>query len=143
MGVRTAMEPTWHSTETDTQECSGRSGIRIRIRNVYLGTRIMIFLFILDPGSNNSTERGGEKICFVLPFCSHKYHKIGNIFLFNRKRNFLKPKHEELQQFLPKNLSLSFQKYGFGIRHPKKAIPDPGSKKHRIPDPDPQHWVGP
>ncbi len=27
---------------------------------------------------------------------------------------------------------------GSGIR--KKPIPDPGAKKHRIPDPDPQHW---
>jgi hypothetical protein len=23
----------------------------------------------------------------------------------------------------------------------KKFIPDPGVKKHKIPDPDPQHWV--
>jgi hypothetical protein len=32
---------------------------------------------------------------------------------------------------------------GSGIRDPeKKTIPDPGprSKRHRIPDPDPQHW---
>jgi hypothetical protein len=35
-----------------------------------------------------------------------------------------------------------------GIRDPEKIhpgsesrIPDPGGKKHRIPDPDPQHWV--
>jgi hypothetical protein len=36
---------------------------------------------------------------------------------------------------------------GFGIRDPEKPIPDPGSliqrsKRHRIPDPDPQHWFG-
>jgi hypothetical protein len=36
-------------------------------------------------------------------------------------------------------MSLSSQKYGFGIR--RKPIPDPGVKKPRIPDPDPQHWV--
>ncbi len=29
---------------------------------------------------------------------------------------------------LPKKLSLSSQKYGFGIRDPKKSIPDPRSK---------------
>ncbi len=39
-------------------------------------------------------------------------------------------------------MSLSYQKYGFGIRDPrsgirKKPAPDPG---HRIPDPDPQHF---
>jgi hypothetical protein len=49
-------------------------------------------------------------------------------------------------------LSLSAQKYGFEIRDPdgfgirKKPIPDPGSrgsKRHRIPYPDPQHWKAP
>ncbi len=35
--------------------------------------------------------------------------------------------------FLPKKLSSSSQKYGFGIRDPKKPIPDPGVKK----EPDP------
>jgi hypothetical protein len=47
-------------------------------------------------------------------------------------------------------LSLSSQKYGFGIRDPDKPIPDPGgqkgtgsrgSKGHRIPDPDSRHWI--
>jgi hypothetical protein len=48
-------------------------------------------------------------------------------------------------------LSLSFQKYGFGIRDPKSEIRDPeksnfgyltqGSIRHRIPDSDPQYWV--
>jgi hypothetical protein len=43
---------------------------------------------------------------------------------------------KELYNFLPKNLSLSSQKYGFGIRDPEKNlfwIPDPGVKKS--PDP--------
>jgi hypothetical protein len=52
-------------------------------------------------------------------------------------------------------LSLSSQTYGFGIRDPEKTFPDPGSrgqkgtgswiqgsKRHRIPDPDPQHCLG-
>jgi hypothetical protein len=39
--------------------------------------------------------------------------------------------------FLPKNLSLSSQKYGFGIRDPgsgKKLIPDPGPGVKKAPD---------
>jgi hypothetical protein len=49
---------------------------------------------------------------------------------------------KELKNFLPKKLSLSSQKYGFGIRDPGSGknlfrIPDPGVKK--APDPDPQH----
>ncbi len=50
------------------------------------------------------------------------------------------------QNFLPKKLSLSSQKYGFGIRDPGsgKPIPDPGSRGQKgtgswTPDPDPQH----
>jgi hypothetical protein len=45
------------------------------------------------------------------------------------------PKHFKFLHFLLKNMALSYQKYGFGIRN--KPIPDPG---HRIPDPDPQHF---
>jgi len=37
-------------------------------------------------------------------------------------------------------LSLSSQKYEFGIRDPEqKPIPDPGSRGKKAPDPDPQH----
>jgi hypothetical protein len=52
--------------------------------------------------------------------------------------------------FYSKKLSLSSQKFGFGIRDPrsgirKKPIPDPGSRGQKgtgswISDPDPQHW---
>jgi hypothetical protein len=41
---------------------------------------------------------------------------------------------------LPKELSLSSQKYELGIRDPRSGIRDPETKRHRIPDPDPQHW---
>jgi hypothetical protein len=45
---------------------------------------------------------------------------------------------KELKNFLPKKLSISSQKYGFGIRDPRSGknlfrIPDPGVKK--APDP--------
>jgi hypothetical protein len=40
----------------------------------------------------------------------------------------VKKKIEPLFYFLPKQLSLSSQKYGFGIRDPEKPIPDPGSR---------------
>ncbi len=43
-------------------------------------------------------------------------------------------------------MSLSSQKYGFGIRDPEKTYSGSriqGSKRHRIPDPDPQHWLIP
>ncbi len=86
------------------------------IRDVYPGSRILIFTHpgsrITDPGSQNATKARGEK-------------KFESIF-------------KELYNFLPKNLSLSSQKYGFGIRDPRSGknlfrIPDPGVKK--TPDP--------
>jgi hypothetical protein len=48
--------------------------------------------------------------------------------------------------FLSTKLSLSSQKYGFGIRDPEKTYSGSRiqrSKSHRIPDPDPQHCSGP
>ncbi len=44
------------------------------------------------------------------------------------------PIFKEFYNFLLKKLSLSSQKYGFGIRNPKKHLSRiQGSKKHRIP----------
>jgi hypothetical protein len=50
---------------------------------------------------------------------------------------------KKLLNFLPKTLSLSSQKYRFGIRYQgsgKNLSRIQGSKRHRIPDPDLQHW---
>jgi hypothetical protein len=56
---------------------------------------------------------------------------------------------QRIIELLTQKLSLSSQKYGFGIRDPGSGknlfqIPDPGSRGQkgtgsRIPDPDPQH----
>jgi hypothetical protein len=64
-----------------------------------------------------------------------------NYFIFEMlKKKKIGPIFKELQNFLPKKWSLSSQKYGFEIRDPGKALfRIPGSKRHRIPDPDPQH----
>ena len=66
--------------------------------------------------------------------CSHKFHKILNYgtFVLNRYRKQL--------TLYPKKLSLSSQKYGLGIWNPRPIVRTriPGSKKHRIPDP--QHY---
>ncbi len=47
------------------------------------------------------------------------------------------PSFQKIIDFLPKNLSLSSKKYGFGIRDPQKTysvsrIRVQGSKRHRI-----------
>ncbi len=60
----------------------------LRIRVVYLGSW---FLPIPDLGSKNSNKREGWKnICCRTFFCSHKFHKIENYFIFKmlKKKNW-------------------------------------------------------
>jgi hypothetical protein len=88
------------SKQVSKSHIKGRPQAVLRIRDVYPGSRILIFT---HPGSR-----------------IQKQQQIGPIF-------------KELENFLPKKLSLSSQKYGFGIRGPgseirKKPIPDPGSR---------------
>jgi hypothetical protein len=96
---------------------------------------------IPDP-KTATKERGKKKICYTF-FCSHKFHKIEYYFIFEMLKKKIWPIFKELLKFLPKKFSLCSQKYGFGIRDPgsgKNLSRIQGSKRHRIPDPDPQHW---
>ncbi len=111
-------------------------------------SRILIFTHpgsrISGPGSKNSNKRQGWNIFFCQTiFCRHKFHKTEYYFIFDMLKKTFGPIFQELLKFLPKKLSPSPQKYGFGIRDPrsgKNLFRIQGSKRHRIPDPDPQHW---
>ncbi len=88
----------------------------IRIRDVYPGSRIQ----------PQQQRRRGEKTS------GHKYHKIVIYFIFlTDKEKNLSQFTNNYSTFCPKKLSLIFQKYGFGIRDPKKPLPDPRSKGHK------------
>ncbi len=87
-------------------------------------------LSIPDPGSRvrdptTAPKRGGG-IKFVCPtiFSSHKYHKIVNNFIFEQITKIFLVKTLRILGLFTQKLSLSYQKYGFGIR-------DPGSKRQR------------
>ncbi len=123
----------------------------LRIRDVYLGSRILIFTHpgsrISDPGSKNSNKREGwKKICYHTFFCSHKFHRIVNYFIFEvLKKKILVSFQISTELFIHK-IVISSQKYGFGIRDTRSGIGKnlsrirvQWSKRHRIPDP--QHWV--
>ncbi len=111
------------------------------------------FLPIPDPGSKNSNKREGWKKFFFsyLFYLASSVTKLKIILVLKCWRKKFGPIFKELLNFLPKKLSLSSRKYGLGIQDPrsgirKKPIPDPGSriqgsKRHRIPDPDPQHCI--
>ncbi len=124
----------------------------LRIRDVYPGSRILIFTHpgsrISDPGSRiqkQQQKRGVKKISCHTFFYSHKFNKIVNYFLFEMLNKNIWAKFTRIIELFTQKVSLSSQKYGFGIRDPrsgirKKPIPDPGpriqgSKRHRIPDP--------
>ncbi len=122
-------------------------------RNQSCGSRMFIpdpwswFLPIPDPGSEYSKKREGWKKLVVIPFfVAINFTKLKIILSLECWRKKFGPIFKELRNFLSEKLSLSSQKYGFGIWDPRSRknlfrIPDPGAKKrHRIPDPDPQHW---
>ncbi len=95
----------------------------LRIRDVYPGSRILIFTHpgsrISDPGSKNMYKREGEKIFFVKHFfVATNFTKCKIILFLNCSRKEFGPNFKELWNFLPKKLSLSSQKYEFGIRDP-------------------------
>ncbi len=78
--------------------------------------------------------------------CSHKFHKIEDYFSFEvLKKKIWANFQRIIELFTKKDLSVSSQKYGFGIRDPRSGIRDlektysgswiQGSKRQRIPDP--------
>ncbi len=77
-------------------------------------------------------RRGGKFFLGPTIFCSHKYHKNNNNFIF-----------EQVKRFVVKTLGiivLFTQKYEFGIQDwrsgiRKKRISDPGSRVKKTPDP--------
>jgi hypothetical protein len=89
--------------------------------DVYPRSRILIFI---HPGSNNSTKRGGGKQFFFSNFfCSHKYQKIVNSVIFQQVKKIFQTLGI-IVLFTPKFfITVSYQKYGFGIRHPRSHHP--------------------
>jgi hypothetical protein len=71
----------------------------LRIRDVYPGSRILIFT---HPGSRISDpktatkERGEKKISCHTFLCSHKFHKIVNYFSFEVLKKKIRPIFKEL-----------------------------------------------
>jgi hypothetical protein len=82
------------------------------------------FLPIPDPGSRipapktATKERGENNLLYR--FCSPKFHKIENYFIFEMLKKKFGPIFKKLWNFSPTKLSLSSQKYGFGIRDLEK-----------------------
>ncbi len=99
----------------------------LRIQDVYPGSRIQ----------QQHQKRRWEIFFCPTSFCSYKYQKIVNYFIFDQVKEIFDCQNtKNYRTFYPKIFVLSYQKYGFGIRDSEKnlfRIPDPGLKK--TPDP--------
>ncbi len=79
--------------------------------------------------------------------CSHKFHKIVNYFSFEVLKKKIWAKFQRIIELFTKKIVKKLLKIwswdpGSEIRDPEKIYSGSriqGSKRHRIPDPDPQH----
>jgi hypothetical protein len=107
----------------------------LRIRDVYPGSRILIFT---HPGSKNSNKREVWKKFIVIPFFVATNFTKSHIILF-----FYCWKRIEL--FTQKVVTKLSKIWALDPGSGKNPIPDPGSRGQkgtasRIPDPDRQHF---
>ncbi len=91
------------------------------------------------PVQKQQQKRGVKKICFHTFLCNQNFTKL-KIILVLKCWEKIWANFQRFIEFLPKKLSQSSQKYGFGIRDPrtgirKNPIPDPGSRVKKAPDP--------
>ncbi len=124
-----------------------------RFRDVYTGSW---FLPIPDPGSRipdpkKATKDRGEKEFVVIPF------QIQNYFSFEMLKKKIWVNFQRIIELFTQKIVTKLSKIwvwdpGSEIRYPRSEIRDPEkmysgsriptqvSKRHRIPDLDPQHW---
>jgi hypothetical protein len=101
-------------------------------------SRILIFT---HPGSKNSNKREGwKKISFNF-LCSHKFLKIANYLSFEVLQKKIWANFQRIIELFTQKIVTKLSKIwiwdpGSG----KNLFRIPRPKRHRIPDPDPQHW---
>jgi hypothetical protein len=110
----------------------------LRIRDVYPGSRILIFYpsRISDLGSRNLNKREGEKICCHTFFLATNSQNWKLFYFWNAEEKNLAQFSKNYRIFYPKICQLSSKKYGFGIPDPGPGVekaPDPGSGSATLP----------
>jgi hypothetical protein len=88
---------------------------------------------IPDTGSNNSTKRGGKIFFCPTIFCSHKYHKIVNNFIFEQAKKIDLAKALKVLVLFAQKFVTKLSK--LWVWDPEKTYSEPRIKK--APDPDP------
>jgi hypothetical protein len=84
---------------------------------------------------NQQKKRGMKKISCHTFYCSHKFHKIENYFIFEMPKKTIWANFQRIMELFTQKMSLSSQKYGFGIGDPgprgQKAL-DHGSGSAKL-----------
>jgi hypothetical protein len=97
-------------------------------------SRILIFTHpgsqISDP-KTGTKERGRKKFVVIPFFCSHKFHKIVNYFIFEMLKKKIWANFQRIIELLTQKIVTKLSK--IWVWDPEKPIPDPGVKK--APDP--------
>ncbi len=86
----------------------------LRIRDVYPGSRILIFVHPGSPIPKTATKEKGKKICCPTFYCTTNITKLNIILFLNRWRKNFGPIYKELQNFLPKNCHEPLNNIGWG-----------------------------
>ncbi len=117
----------------------------LRIRDVYPGSRIPDLRSRIQ---KQQQKRGVKKKLLSYHFSSHKFHIIENYFIFEMLKKKIWANFQSIIELFSQKIVTKLSKIwvwdpGSEIRDPEKTFSGSriqGSKKHRIPDPDPQHW---
>ncbi len=97
----------------------------LRIRDVYPGSRILIFT---HPGSRRGVEN--NTVCCQIFFCSHKFHKIVNYFIFEVLKKNIWPSFLRIIELFTRTFVINLS--NIWVWDPKS-----GNRKKPIPDPGP------
>jgi hypothetical protein len=100
------------------------------------------------PDAGSETKERGEKIschCHSF-FCSHKFHIVENYFSFEMPKKKIWANFQRIPELFTLKLSLTLKNMDLGSESldPEKTYSGSWiqwSKKHRIPDPNPQHCL--
>jgi hypothetical protein len=96
-------------------------------------------LSISEP--KTSTKEGAKKISCPTFFEGTNITKLTIILFLTWKRKKIEPIYKELYFIVPFNQKIVIKLSKILVWSPGSEIRDPGSKRHRIPDPDLQHWM--
>jgi hypothetical protein len=86
---------------------------------------------IPDPDFYPSWIPGEKKNCCHTLFCSHKFHKTENYFMFELLKKKIWANFQRIIEIFMQKIVIKLS----------SRIRDPGSEIRKKPIPDPQHWV--